>query len=93
MYVEMRRPDGTTFRALGDAKLVDETKLEPGYSVVGPVLFCDAEGKGGLVSHKDKSILAELLDAHGDELLAWFRDKFEANDAADAAWEVKCLVS
>jgi hypothetical protein len=89
MYIELRRPDGTTFRALGDHKQIAslQGKLEPGYSVVGRVLFCDAEGKGGFVSPVNgQSLMGALLEAHGDELLAWIKARLNNTNAVkDAA--------
>ncbi len=71
-WIEVRRPDGTSFRhayAAGQAL----PELLPGYEYVGQVLFCDADGKGGIVAPKGRTVMGELLEAYGSELLDWLK--------------------
>lgn len=71
-WIEVRRPDGTTFRQQYIVGQALQTLL-PGYEYVGPVLFCDADGKGGIVAPKGKTVMGELLEAYGSELLDWLK--------------------
>ena len=62
---------------------VDElkSKLEPGYSIVGTVSLCNDKGEGGFVSPLNgPSLMGALLEAHGEELLAWLKGRVGLRD-------------
>jgi hypothetical protein len=69
---EVRTPDGRSIRH--QAGTVDELKarLSPGYIIFGEGFGCDHNGQGGyVVPIGGKSLMAVLLESHGDELRGW----------------------
>jgi hypothetical protein len=72
ILVELRAPDGRLPRI--KAESIDEVKaqLQPGYEIIGRVFGVDGASNGGFVARQgEPSLMAQLLEAHGDELLAW----------------------
>ncbi len=65
--VRHRQPDLETARKL----------VLPGYKVTAEVFGASADDKGGLVSPvgEGRSVMSVLLEAHGDEILAFLRGK------------------
>jgi hypothetical protein len=67
-------PDGRKVRHRHHSLEALQKVLLPGYSVVGQVFGANADDTGGFVASigpGGKSSMAGLLQAHGDELLAW----------------------
>lgn len=71
---EVRTPDGRSIRHLSETIDALKAKLALNYVVVGEGFGCDANGQGGyVVPIGGKSLMAVLLDSHGDELKEWLR--------------------
>jgi hypothetical protein len=71
---EVRTPDGRLIRHLGVTIEALRASLAPNYAVTGEVFGGDVEGRGGyVVPLGGKSLLAVLLEAHGEELKTWLR--------------------
>lgn len=69
---EITTPDGRKVRHAAKDAADAASRLMPGYAVTGEVLGADGELLGGYVLPIGaKSLLGELLERHGDELLAW----------------------
>ena len=74
--LEIKAPGGRMLRQEHASIEAARASLLPGYSVVGTVTLQNADGSGGFVSPVNgPSMMAALLEAHGDELLAWLADK------------------
>ena len=75
---EIECPDGRVIRHR-HASLEEASKaLQDGYKVCGEVLGASTDDKGGLVmpiGPGTTSVMQTLLEAHGDELIAWLRGK------------------
>lgn len=74
MWIEISAPGDRRIR-MHHASVEDlKSKLEPGYSIIGIVSLCNERGEGGFVSPLNgPSLMGALLEAHGEELLAWLR--------------------
>ena len=71
---EVRTPDGRSIRHLAQTRDELTARLSPGYVIMGEGFGCDHNGQGGyVVPIGGKSLLAVLLESHGDELKAWLR--------------------
>ena len=73
---EITTPDGRKVRHSAESLDAAKAKLLPGYSVSGEVLGADVNMDGGYVLPiGGKSLLAELLERHGDEMGEWLKSK------------------
>ena len=71
---EVRTPDGRLIRHLSATIDSLKSRLAPNYVITGEAFGFDVNGQGGyVVQLGGKSLLAVLLEAHGDELRAWLR--------------------
>lgn len=70
---EVKTPDGRHIRHLAASPDDAKKGLVFGYEVVGEVLGAKPDGSGGVVSSMtgERTLMGDLLDRHGDELLAW----------------------
>jgi hypothetical protein len=69
---EVRTPDGRSIRHLDHTIDALKARLSPGYIVMGEAFGADHNGQGGyIVPLGGKSLLAVLLESHGDELRRW----------------------
>lgn len=69
---EIKTPDGRRLRQHYETAVDAGAKLLPGYEVAGEVFLADADGNGGFLSPvKGQTLMGALLEAHGDELLAY----------------------
>jgi hypothetical protein len=75
-WFEIKAPDGRLLRQEHASLEALKVSLVSGYEVVGVVFGASVDGKGGLVEPiGGPSLMRTLLDAHGDELLAWFKER------------------
>lgn len=74
---EIEAPDGRRIRQYSNGSSSEvQTALMPGYKVKGTVSLADDRGEGGfLCPLNGKTLMGALLDAHGDELVAWLKGK------------------
>lgn len=73
---EIKAPDGRILRQRHESLVTLQAQLQPGYDVVGEVLGASHDDLGGLVQPiGGPSLMQVLLDAHGDELLAWLDER------------------
>ena len=75
---EVETPDGRFIRHRVDDLDAFKLSLQHGYVVRGEVLGADGALRGGFVESIEpgaKSVLALLLDAHGDELEDWLLER------------------
>lgn len=73
---EIETPDGRVIRRRHESVDAAKKGLLDGYKVTGEVLGASVDDKGGFVDpigHGTKSIMQTLLDARGNELLAWLK--------------------
>lgn len=71
---EIKAPDGRLLRQEHASLDALKASLVTGYEVSGRVFGADANGQGGLVEKiGGPSLMAMLLEAHGDELVAWLK--------------------
>jgi hypothetical protein len=71
---EIECPDGRVIRHRHETLHAAQAALQDGYKVTGEVLGASTDDKGGMVSPVGpgtSSLMQTLLEAHGDELLAW----------------------
>lgn len=71
---EIECPDGRIIRHRHESLDAAKKALQEGYKVSGEVLGASSDDKGGIVDPigpGTTSIMQTLLDARGDELLAW----------------------
>lgn len=67
---EIKAPDGRILRQ----EHAEKPTLMAGYEVTGVVFGAASDGTGGLVEKiGGPSLMAILLDAHGEELAAWLK--------------------
>lgn len=86
ILVEIRSPDGRMPRIR--AETIDEVKanLLPGYEIVGRVYGADGSNNGGFVERRgEESLMAQLLEAYGDELFAYVTKRMDEVAAAKRA--------
>lgn len=74
---EIEAPDGRRIRQFSKATAAEvQANLLTGYKVRGTVSLADDKGNGGFLSPLNgKTLMGALLDAHGDELMAWLKGK------------------
>jgi hypothetical protein len=73
---EVFTPDGRKVRHLSETREGLAARLEAGYAIGAEVYGADEHGAGGYATATNgKSLMAVLLEAHGDELLAWLASK------------------
>ena len=73
---EIRAPDGRLMRQRHESLAEVQASLLPGYQVTGTIIGASSANSGGWVDPIDgPSIMAQLLDAHGEELVAWLRGR------------------
>jgi hypothetical protein len=71
---EIRTPDGRTMRQQHPSLEQVQGSLLAGYQVTGTVIGAASDNSGGWVDPiEGPSIMAQLLEAHGDELCEWLR--------------------
>jgi ribulose bisphosphate carboxylase small subunit len=76
---EVRTPDGRVVRHEAESAEQLKGELQPGYAIAAEVYGADDQRQGGWsVPVGGKSLMALLLEHHGDELRAWLRE----NDVA-----------
>jgi hypothetical protein len=69
---EVRTPDGRSIRHQAETMDQLNLRLSPGYIIMGEAFGADHNGQGGyVVPIGGKSLLAVLLESHGDELRGW----------------------
>lgn len=73
---EITTPDGRVLRQRHASLDTLKASLTAGYVVTGTVFGAAADNSGGLVEPiGGPSLMMTLLDAHGDELIAWLKDR------------------
>lgn len=78
---EVRSPDGRLIRHMDRAFNLLKARLSPGYVIMGEAFGADHNGQGGyVVPIGGKSLMAVLLESHGDELRAWLRENLPMLD-------------
>jgi len=76
MWLSINAPDGRRIRQQFASVAAATVALVRGYSVHGVVHLADDRGESGFVAPLEgPTVMTGLLDAHGDELLAWLDAK------------------
>jgi hypothetical protein len=84
-FFEVTTPDGREVRHRAESLDALRKALLPNYVVRGQIFGADADGKGGFMAPIGSSaptIMTSLLDAFGDQLLAWLASRGVKTTAA-----------
>lgn len=74
---EITAPDGRIVRQMAVSAEDLKGRLVSGYGITGIVYLAKEDTTGGFVAPLDGSttVMGALLEAHGDELLAWLKGR------------------
>jgi hypothetical protein len=74
-WFEISCPDGRKIRRRGASLESMQVGLQQGYRVVGRAFAANEDGSGGFVDSGSPSLLAQLLDAQGSDLITFLASR------------------